>query len=59
MSCEAEYIHINSQAKRVKGKEIINGYIYIYIYIFEKSNGIVLVQRKVVRCVRKRNGVEF
>ena len=31
----------------------------IYIYIFEKSNGIVLVQRKVVRCVRKRNGVEF
>ena len=33
--------------------------IYIYIYIFEKSNGIVLVQRKVVRCVRKRNGVEF
>ena len=57
MSCEAEYIHINSQAKRVKGKEIING--YIYIYIFEKSNGIVLVQHKVVRCVRKRNGVEF
>ena len=57
MSCEAEYIHINSQAKRVKGKEIING--YIYIYIFEKSNGIVLVRLKVVRCVRKRNGVEF